>query len=93
MGGVALSVRWFLSSSIRTVPRMPHTATPPMDLLATVAAQPGVPADRIDAETYAVAVRYGWVYEHRGRVGLTVAGAWHAGQGQRGGLLPDSHRS
>jgi hypothetical protein len=88
MGGVALSVRWFLSSSIRTVPRMPHTATPPMDLLATVAAHPSIPVDRPDPEQYDVAVAYGWVYEYRGRVELTGGGAWHAGIERRGGLLP-----
>jgi hypothetical protein len=61
---------------------------PLMDLLAAVAAHPGVPADRFGAEQYDVAVGYGWVYEHWGRVGLTGVGAWHVGVERRGGLLP-----
>jgi hypothetical protein len=62
---------------------------PLRDLLATVAAHPGIPANRLDQEQYAVASAYGWVYEHRGRVRLTGAGAWHAGIERRGGLLGD----
>jgi hypothetical protein len=45
------------------------------DLLAAVATHPGIPVDRLDPEQYDVAVRYGCVYEYRGRVGLTGAGA------------------
>jgi hypothetical protein len=48
---------------------------PLRDLLATVAAHPGIPVDHLDPEQYDVAVRYGCVYEYRGRVGLTGAGA------------------
>jgi hypothetical protein len=59
-----------------------------MDLLAAVAAHPGVPADRLDPEQYDVAVAYRWVYEHQGGFGLTGAGACHAGMERRGGLLP-----
>jgi hypothetical protein len=62
--------------------------SPLRDLLATIAAHPGIPADRLDSEQYAVAVDYGWVYEYRGRVRLTGAGASHAGMERRGGLLP-----
>ena len=40
------------------------------DLLATVAAHLGIPADQLGPEQYDVAVAYGWVYEHRGRVGF-----------------------
>jgi hypothetical protein len=57
------------------------------DLLTTVAAHPGIPVDRLDPEQYKVAVSYGWVYEYRGQVELTGAGAWHIGQGRRGGIL------
>ena len=60
---------------------------PLMDLLANVAAHPGVPTDRLDPDQHDMAVAYGWVYEHRGRVGLTGAGAWHAGMERRSGLL------
>jgi hypothetical protein len=60
---------------------------PLQDLLATVATHPGVPVDRLDPEQYGVASAYGWVFEHRGRVGLTGAGAWHGGAERRGGLL------
>ena len=60
---------------------------PLRDLLATVAAHPGIPVDQLDSEQCNVAVAYGWVYEYRGRIGLTGAGAWHVGQGRRGGLL------
>jgi hypothetical protein len=58
------------------------------DLLATVTTHPGVPVERLDPEQYKVAVAYGWTYEYRDRVGLTGAGAWHAGMERRGGLLP-----
>lgn len=80
----------FLSLPLRTVDAMSCTTIPGplMDLLATVAAHPGVPADRLDTGQYRVAVAYGWVYEHQGRVGLTGAGAWHVGLERRGGLLP-----
>ena len=61
---------------------------PLRDLLATVATHPGLPVDQLDPEQYKVAVAYGWVYEYRGRVELTGAGAWHAGAERRGGLLP-----
>jgi len=64
------------------------TPDPLRDLLATVAAHPGVPVDQLDPAQYKVAVAHGWVYEYRGRVGLTGAGAWHAGMRGRGGLLP-----
>ena len=60
---------------------------PLRDLLSNVAARPGVTADRLDPEYYEVAVAYGWVYEYRGRVELTGAGARHAGVERRGGLL------
>jgi hypothetical protein len=46
----------------------PHPR-PPQDLLAAVAAHPGISIDRFDAEQYDVAVVYGWVYEHRGGSG------------------------
>ena len=61
---------------------------PLRDLLTTVAAHPGIPVDQLDPEQYNVAVGYGWTYEHRGRVALTGAGAWHVGAERRGGLLP-----
>jgi hypothetical protein len=38
-----------------------------------------VPVDRLDPEEYAVAATFGWMFEYRGRVGLTGAGAWHVG--------------
>ena len=60
---------------------------PLRDLLATIATHPGTPGDQLDPEQYAVAARFGWVYEYRGRAGLTGAGAWHAGVERRGGLL------
>ncbi len=48
----------FLSSPLRTVDAMSCTTIPdPLrDLLATVAAHPGTPVDRLDQEQYAVAV-------------------------------------
>jgi hypothetical protein len=61
---------------------------PLRDLLTTIATHPDIRADRLDPEQYKVAVAYGWAYEHRGRVGLTGAGAWHGGVERRGGLLP-----
>lgn len=61
---------------------------PLRDLLAVVAGRPGIPVDHLDTEQYETAVAHGWAYEHRGRVGLTGAGAWHVGMEQRGGLLP-----
>ncbi len=71
----------FLSSPPRTVPTMSCTNIPnPLrDLLATVAAHPGLPIDHLAPEQYKLAVAYGWVYVYRGRVGLTGAGrgtAW-----------------
>lgn len=82
-------MRRFLSFPPRTVSTMSCTPipTPLMDLLTTVAAHPSIPMDQLDPEQYDVAVAYGWAYEHRGRVGLTGAGAWHAGVERRGGLL------
>ena len=80
----------FLSSPAGTVPAMSCTVIPdPLrDLLATVAAHSDIPLDQPDPEHLKVAVAYGWVYEYRGRVGLTGAGAWHAGVERRGGLHP-----
>ena len=58
----------FLSSPPRTVDTMSCTAVPAplMDLLA---ADPGIPADQLDPEQDEATVAYGWLYEHRGRVG------------------------
>jgi hypothetical protein len=67
----------FLSPPPRSVTAMSCTPIPDplMDVLATVAAHPGIPVDRLDLEQYGVAVDYGWLCEYRGRVGLTGAGA------------------
>ena len=58
------------------------------DNLTGVATHPGVPADYLDPTQFKVAIAYGWVYAYNGRVGLTGAGACHAGMERRGGLLP-----
>ena len=80
----------FLSPPVRTVPSMSCTTISDAlrDLLAPVAAHPGIPVDHLDSEQYEVAVGCGWGSEFRGQVGLTGAGAWHAGVEGRGGLLP-----
>ena len=63
---------------------------PLMELMTAVATHPGTPVDQLDPVQYEVAAPNGWVYEYRRRVGLTGAGAWHAGMERRGGLLGDA---
>ncbi len=75
-----------MSPPLRTVDAMSCTTIPDplQDLLAAVAAHPGIPIARLDPEQYAVAVAYGWVYGHRGLVGLTGVGAWRVAMERRG---------
>lgn len=46
-----------------------------------------MPANVLDHHAVALAADNGWVYQHQGLVGLTGAGAYHAGKGRRGGML------
>jgi hypothetical protein len=46
----------------------------------------GAASDTLDPAGLDDAARYGWVYERQGRVALTGAGAFHAGE-ISGGML------
>jgi len=45
------------------------------------------PATVLDHHAVTLAADNGWVYEHQGLVGLTGAGAYHAGKERGGGML------
>jgi hypothetical protein len=66
------------------------TCTPLTDplrhLLNRLAGTSGAPSDTLNPHGLAAARRYGWVYEYQGRVALTGAGAYHAGE-VSGGML------
>ncbi len=79
----------------RTSYRLHHSATcdqkrvrASLSTVGAVAAHSGLRADRLDPEQCDVAVGCGWGYEHRSRVGLTGAGALHAGMERRGRSSP-----
>jgi hypothetical protein len=55
-------------------------------LLNRLADTTGAPSDSLHRDGIEQARRYGWVYEYRGRVALTGAGAYHAGE-IAGGML------
>jgi hypothetical protein len=66
------------------------TCTPLTDplrhLLDRLADTNGAPTDSLNRDGLDEARRFGWVYEHQGRVALTGAGAHHAGE-VSGGML------
>ena len=64
---------------------MPLTA-PLRHLLDRLAGTTGAPTDSLNPDGLAQARRFGWVYEHQGRVALTGAGAYHAEE-ITGGML------
>ena len=53
-------------------------------LLDTLTNQDSAP---LDPEAVTLALAYGWVYTYGGQVGLTGAGAYHAGRERNVGLL------
>ena len=55
-------------------------------LLDRLAGSTGLPTDTLNSDGLEQARRFGWVYEHQGRVALTGAGAYHAGE-ITGGML------
>jgi hypothetical protein len=66
------------------------TCTPLTDplrhLLNRLAGTTGAPSDSLNRDGLDEARRFGWVYEYQGRVALTGAGAYHAGE-ISGGML------
>lgn len=46
-----------------------------------------MPANVLNHHAVTLAAANGWVYQHQGLVGLTGAGAYHAGKERRGGML------
>ena len=66
------------------------TCTPLTDplrhLLNRLAGTTGAPSDNLNPDGLDQARRFGWVYERQGRVALTGAGAFHAGE-IGGGML------
>ena len=55
-------------------------------VLERLAGTTGAVSDTLDTAGLDEARRFGWVYEHQGRVALTGAGAYHAGE-ISGGML------
>jgi hypothetical protein len=67
-----------------------HSVTDPLrHLLNRLAGTTGAPSDSLHREGLEQARRFGWVYEFQGRVALTGAGAYHAGE-ISGGMLGGS---
>jgi hypothetical protein len=63
------------------------TCTPLTDPLChLLAGTAGAPTATLNPDGLAEALRFGWVYEFQGRVALTGAGAYHAGE-ISGGML------
>jgi hypothetical protein len=66
------------------------TCTPLTDplrhLLTLLAETTGAPTNTLNPDGLDTALRNGWVYEYQGRVALTGAGAYHAGE-VSGGML------
>ena len=60
---------------------------PMRHLLDTLADLREAPAITLDPKTISVALSYGWVYVHNGRVALTGAGAYHTRRERGRGLL------
>jgi len=46
-----------------------------------------MPVNGLDHHAVALATDNGWVYQYQGLVGLTGAGAYHAGKERKGGML------
>jgi hypothetical protein len=71
------------------------TCTPLTDPLRhlpnRLAGPTGAPSDSLNRDGLEQARRFGWVYEYQGRVALTGAGAYHAGE-VTGGMLGDWER-
>ena len=64
-----------------------HPPTDPLrHLLNRLAGTTGAASDNLNQDGLAEARRFGWVYEYQGRVALTGAGAYHAGE-ISGGML------
>ena len=55
-------------------------------LLNRLAGTSGAPSAALNRDGLEQARRFGWIYEHQGRVALTGAGAYHAGE-VSGGML------
>ena len=56
-------------------------------LLKALSEEKTVPVASLDQDAAGIALRYGCVYEYRGMLGLTGAGAYHVSEGRGGGML------
>ena len=60
---------------------------PVQRLLKALSEEKTVPVAALDQNAAGIAIRYGWVYEYQGVLGLTGAGAYHVSDARRGGML------